>query len=95
MKNKHEYGNQPEGYSELEEEIAEDVIFKNDNKNAKSAFLNDQQHEAAPGNAMTDRVQTTPPLEGVEHTDFVERRDTAIKDRRNSVTVNLGNDAGY
>lgn len=28
MKTRHEYGNQPEGYSEEEEEIAEDVNFK-------------------------------------------------------------------
>ena len=75
MKTKHEYGNKPEGYSELEEEIAEDAKFKNDNKNAIAAFLNEQHHDVVPGNATSDGVQAEPPVEGVLHTDIIDHRD--------------------
>lgn len=88
MKTRHEYGNKPEAYSELEEEVAEDVTFKNDNENAKAAFLIDQHHDVVPGNATSDGAQAEPPVEGVLHTDFIERRNAAIADRRNAVTIN-------
>jgi len=89
MKTKHEYGNKPEeGYSELEEEIAEDVKFKADNVIAKAAFLIDQQHDAVPVNATSDGVQAEPAVEAVLHTDFIDRRNAAITDRRNVATIN-------
>jgi hypothetical protein len=93
MKTRHEYGNKPEGYSENEEEIAEDVTFKKDNKNAKDAFLIDQQHEVAPGNATSGSVQAELSIDGELNTDFIERRNAAITDRRNTVTINQRIDA--
>jgi hypothetical protein len=94
MKTKHEYGNKPEGYTENEEEIAEDVIFKKNNKNAKEAFLFDQHHDIEPGNATSDGFQAGPAVEGVLHTDLIERRNAAITDRRNVATINQPIDGG-
>lgn len=82
MKSKHEYGNHPEEYSEDEEEIAEDVNFKKENLDAKAAFLSDQHHEDIPGNVTLEGVQREPPLEVMLHTDFIERRNAAVTDRR-------------
>ncbi len=79
MKTKHEYGNKPKGYSELEEEIPEDVVFKNDNKNAMAAFLIDQHHDVLPKNATYDGVQAEPPVEVVLHTDIDDRRNAFRK----------------
>jgi len=93
MKTRHEYGNKPEGYTENEEEIAEDVIFKKDNKNAKAAFLVDQQHDVEPGNATSGTVQAELSIDGELNTDFIERRNAAITDRRNTVTINQRIDA--
>ena len=84
MKTRHEYGNKPEK-SELEEEIAEDVKFNDDNENAKAAFLNEQHHDVVPGNATSDGVQAEPPVEGVLHTDIIDHRD----DFRNLETAHL------
>lgn len=84
MKTKHEYGNQPEGYLEPEEEFAEEDNFKKDNKDAKAAFLTDQQHNDIPGNVTSEGVPGEPPLDAMLHTDFIERRNAAITDRRHS-----------
>ncbi|MBK7422502.1 MAG: hypothetical protein IPJ48_05045 [Propionivibrio sp.] len=92
MKTKHEYGNKPE-HSELEEEIAEDIKFNDNNENAKAAFLIDQRHDAASGIATFDCVQAEPAVEAVLHTDFIERRDAAIIDRRNVAKINQRIDA--
>ena len=93
MKTRHEYGNQPEVFSEHDEEVAEEDNFKKDNSKAKAAFLSDQQHDDVTGNATSDAVWAEPPLEGILHTDFIDRRNAAITDRRNVVATNQRIDA--
>ena len=82
MKNKHEYGNQLEGYSEEEEEISEDVNFKKDNMNAKAAFLIDQRHNEVSSNAKLNSSVTDPDVEVVVITDVVDRRTRSLNNRR-------------
>lgn len=90
MKTRHEYGNKPE-YSEHDEETAEDVKFKDDNENAKAAFIIDQRHDAVPGKATPDGVQAEPSMEVVLITDVIDRRTGALKSRRSGALYDRRN----
>lgn len=79
------FANQPSGNDEIEQTIAENV---DSTKIAETAFLIAEKRDFAPGYEKSDWLKAESKVEDVLNTDFIDRRNAAIADRRIATTIN-------
>lgn len=79
-----EFANKPTGNDEIEQSIAENV---DSDKIAETAFLIAKKRDFVPGYERSDWLQAETEVEDVLITDFVDRRNGAIANRRNAATI--------
>lgn len=79
------FANQPTGNDEIEQSIAEDADSK---KIAETAYLIAQRREFGLGNERSDWLKAESKVEDVLKTEFIDRRDDTIPDRRTAASSN-------